>query len=111
MKIQDLIKDWRSLTWSGTRDGMDTRDLPNPATTIIEDVQEWRGNKDNRILGIVVTAIKDNRPVSDTLTVKLHLHAQHDLHLSPEQPIFDRLVTALKSAIGKTLNDAGNITV
>ena len=112
MKIQDLVKDWQSLSRSGTCAGMDrTTDSLNPTTTIIEDVQEWRNNKDNTILGIVVTVKKDNRPVSETLTVRLHLRADQHLHLSPEQPIFHRLVKALKSAIGKTLSDAGNIAV
>lgn len=110
MKIQDLVKDWRSLSWSGST-GMDRTDSPNPTTTIIEDVQIWRDNKDNRILGIHVTAIADNRPASDIRTLHLHLHAEHDLSLSPDQAIFDRVVAALKSGTGKTLNHAGNITV
>ena len=111
MKIQDLVKDWRSLSWSGSYTGMDRKDSPNPATTIIEDVQVWRDIKDNRILGIHVMAIANNRPASDTRTLHLHLHAEHDLSLSPDQAIFDRVVAALKSGTGKTLKDAGNITV
>ena len=111
MKIQDLVKDWQSLSWSGSYTGMDRKDSPNPATTIIEDVQVWRDIKDNRILGIHVTAIANNRPASDTRTLHLHLHAEHDLSLSPDQEIFDRVVAALKSGTGKTLNNAENITV
>jgi hypothetical protein len=111
MKIQDLLKDWRSLSWSGTYAGMDRTDAPNAATTIIEDVQVMRDNKDKRILGISVKATADNRPVSDRRTVYLRIYPEHDLGLPPEDPIFDRLVTALKSAIGKTLNDSGNINI
>jgi len=110
MKIQDLIKDWRSLSRGASFTGMDRKDL-NPATTIVEDVQAWRDNKDNRILGIHVTVIADNRPASDTRTLHFYLHAEHDLSLSPDQAIFDRVVAALTSETGKTLNDAGNITV
>ena len=108
MKIQDLLKDWWRLTWSGSYDGMDRRDPPNPATTIIEDVQVMRDNKDKRILGISVKATAHNLPVSDRRTVYVRIFPQHDLSLSPEDPIFDRLVTALKSAIGKTLSNASN---
>lgn len=111
MKIQDLLKDWRSLSWSGTYDSMDKTDAPNAAITIIEDVQVMRDNKDKRILGISVKVAADNRPVSDSRTVYVHIYPEHDLGLPSEDPIFDRLVTALKSAIGKTLNDAGNINI
>ena len=111
MKIQDLLKDCRSLSWSGSYACMDRRDAPNPATTIIEDVQVMRDNKDKRILGISVKAKADNRPVSDSCTVYVRIYAEHDLRLSPEDPIFDRLVTALKSAVGKTLSNASNSNI
>jgi hypothetical protein len=111
MKIQDIIKDWGGLSWSGSYAGMDSIDSKNPSTTIIEDVQVMRDNKDNRILGIRLKAITDNRPVSDSRTVYVRIYPEHDLRLPPEDPIFDRLFTALKSAIGKTLNDAANINI
>ena len=111
MKIQDFVKDWRSLSWSGSYTGMDRKDSPNPATTIIEDVQVWRDIKDNKIIGIHLTAIANNRPASENRTLHLHLHAQYDLSLSPDQAIFDRVVVALKSGTGKTLEDAGSINV
>jgi hypothetical protein len=100
MEIRDAIKDWQ-LMWGGSFAGLDRIGSLDPETTVIEDVQVIPDNKDNRIRTIVVRAQADNRPVSDSRTVSAAF--------SPEQPIFDRVVTALKSAIGKTLNDAGNI--
>ena len=111
MKIQDLLKDRRNLSCSGTYPGTDRTDAPDAATTIIEDVQVMRDNKDKRFLGISVKATADNRPVSDSRTVYVHIYPEHDLRLPPEDPIFDRFVTALKSAIGRTLNDTGNINI
>jgi hypothetical protein len=103
MKIRDAIKHWPNLTWGGSYAGYDKTALPNPATTVIEDVQVIQDNKDNRIRSIRVRGKADNRPVSDSRTVFASF--------SPEHAIFDRVVTALNSAIGKTLNDAGNINI
>lgn len=102
MKISDAIK-WPPTVWMGSYAGADKIDKPNPTTTVIEDVQVIPDNKDNRIRKIQLRAIADNYPVSATRTVSASI--------SPPPEIFDRVTTALKAAIGKTLNDAGNITL
>lgn len=96
MNIRDAIKDWASLSWGGSYAGLDRTGPANPETTVIKNVI---------VLGdrIRIEAEADNRPVSDKRPVSVPV--------SPEKAIFDRVVTALKSAIGKTLNDAGNISI
>jgi hypothetical protein len=96
VKIRDTIKDWASLSWGGSFAGLDRIDLPNPGTTVIKNVIVL-------VDRIRIEAEADNRPVSDKRPVSVTV--------SPENAIFDRVVVALKSAIGKTLNDAGDINV
>jgi hypothetical protein len=96
MKIQDAIKNWTTLTWGGSYAGLDRIDLPNQDTTLIKNVIVLADR-------IRIEAEADNRFVSDKRPVHVTL--------SPEKTIFDRVVTALKSAVGKTLKDAGDISI
>ena len=98
MKIQDVIKGWPYLNWAGSFAGLDRVGPPDPATTVIKDVSDRKGNK------IRIDAEADNRPVSDKRPICAVVFL-------PDRAMFDRVFIALKSAIGKTLKDVGNITV
>jgi hypothetical protein len=102
MKISDAIEGAPTV-WGGSYGGLDKIGELNPHTTVIEDIQVIQDNKDNRIRRIQVRLKTDNRPASDSRTVYAYF--------SPEQEIFDGVVNALKSAIGKTWSDAGNISI
>jgi len=101
MKIRDAIKDWPNLNWGGSFAGSDRIDPPDPATTVIKDVSDRSDRGGNKIR---IDAEADNRPISDKRPVDAVV-------FFPEKEMFDRAFIALKSAIGKTLNDGGNITV
>ena len=96
MKIRDAIKDWGNLSWGGSYAGLGRIGPPKLETTIIRNVIVLRDK-------IRFEAEAENHPASDKRPVSTIV--------SPEKPIFDRVATALKSAIGKTLNDAGNINI
>jgi hypothetical protein len=99
MRIRDVIKKWPHLNWGGS--GSDRIGLPNPTTTLIKDVSDVSDRQGNKIR---IDAEADNQPVSDKLLI-------HAVVFFPEKAMFDRVFTALKSAIGKTLNDAENISI
>jgi len=98
MKIRDAIKDWPNLNWGGSFAGIGP---PNPATTVIRDVSDRSDRDGNKIR---IDAEANNRPFSDKQAVGA-------LVFFAEKAIFDRVFTALKSTIGKTLKDAGNISI
>lgn len=101
MKIRDAIKDWPNLNWGGSFAGSDRIGLPNPVTTVIKDVSDRSDRGGNKIR---IDVEEDNRPVSDKRPVSA-------LVFFAEKAIFDRVFTPLRLAIGKTLNDAGNISI
>jgi hypothetical protein len=101
MKIRDAIKDWPNLNWGGSFASSDRIGPPNPATTVIKDVSD-RSDRDGHKIRIDAEA--NYRPVSDKQQVGA-------LVFFAEKATFDRVFTALKSTIGKTLKDAGNISI
>lgn len=101
MKIRDAIKGWPNLNWGGSYAGMDRIGLHDPATTIIKDVSNRSDRDGNKIR---IDAEADNRPVSDKRPVGALVYFG-------DKAMFDKVFTALKSAIGKTLDDVGNIDV
>ena len=101
MKIQDVINGWPYLNWAGSFAGLDRVGPPDPSTAVIKDVSDRSDREGNKIR---IDAEADNRPVSDKRPVGAVV-------FFPEKAMFDRVFIALKSAIGKTLNDGGNITV
>jgi hypothetical protein len=101
MKIRDAIKNWPNLNWSGSFASSDRIGPPNPATTVIRDVIDRSDRDGNKIR---IDAEANNRPFSDKQAVGA-------LVFFADKALFDRVFTALKSTIGKTLNAAGNISI
>jgi hypothetical protein len=101
MTIQDTIQHWGNLTWGGSYYGMDSFSV-DPATSLIkgvEIVQDRLGQKSIRI----TVQKADNNVASVTVPLKQVIPS--------EQAVFDKVVKGLKSAIGKTLNEAGDISI
>jgi len=101
MKIRDAIKDWPNLAWGGSYNGLDKIGLPDSATTVIKDVS-GRSDRDGNKIRIAAAA--DNRPVSDK-------HPVDAMVLFAEKALFQKVFTTLKSAIGKTLDEVGDIDI
>jgi hypothetical protein len=80
---------------------MDRIGLPDPATTVIKNVSNRSDRTGNKIR---IDAEANNRPVSGERPVGA-------LVSIAEKAMFDRTVTALKSAIGKSLDEAGDVDV
>ena len=101
MTIRDTIQHWGNLTWGGSYSGMDSFSV-DPATSLIkgvEVVQDRFGQKSIRI-----TVQKADKNIA-SVTVPLQQV------IPSEQAVFDKVVKGLKSAIGKTLNEAGEISI
>jgi hypothetical protein len=101
MKIRDAIKKWPNLNWGGSFDGLDRTGSPDPATTVIKDVSDRSGRDGNKIW---IDAEADNQPVSDKRPVGAIVFFR-------ERAVFDRVFNALNSAIGKSLDEAGDVDV
>lgn len=101
MKIRDAIKGWPNLNWGGSFAGLDRIGPPDPATTVIKNVSDRSDRNGNKIR---IDAEADNRPVSDKRPVGA-------IVVSNERALFDRVLAALKSAIGKTLDEAGDTEI
>ena len=101
MKIRDTIKGWPNLNWAGSFSGLDRIGPPDPATTVIKNVSNRSDRNGNKIR---IDAEANNRPASDRRPVGA-------LVLVAEKATFKRILTTLKSAIGKTLDEAGDIDI
>lgn len=101
MKIQDTIQHWGSFTWGGSYSGMDSFSLDLATSFIkgVEDVEDRFGQKSIRI-----TVQKVDNNVA-TVTVPFNQV------IPSQQAVFDKVVRGLKSSIGKTLNEAGEIII
>jgi len=101
MTIQDTIQHWGNLGWGGSYSGMNSFSV-DPATSLIrgvEVVQDRFGQKSIRI----TIQKADNNVASVTIPLKQVIPS--------EQAVFDKVVKGLKAAIGKTLNEAGEISI
>ena len=101
MKIRDTIQHWGSLAWGGSYSGMNSFSV-DPATSLIkgiETVQDRFGQKSIRI----TVQKADNNVASVTIPLKQVIPS--------EQAVFEKVVKGLKLAIGKTLNEAGEISI
>jgi hypothetical protein len=101
MKIKDTIQHWGSLTCEGSYSGMDTFSV-DPATSLIKGVEVVEDRFGQKSIRITVQKA-DNNVASVTVPFK-------DV-IPSEQAVFDKVVRGLKSAIGKTLNEAGEIII
>jgi len=101
MKIRDAIKGWPNLAWGGSYDGLDRIGPPDSATTVIKDVSDRSDRGGNKIR---IDAEAVNRPASDKRPVGA-------LVLFAEKATFDKVFTTLKSVIGKSLDEAGDVDV
>jgi hypothetical protein len=101
MIIGDTIQHWGNLTWGGSYSGMDSFSVDPAASLIkaVEVVQDRFGQKSIRI----TVQKADNNVASVIVPLKQVIPS--------EQAVFDRVVKGLKSAIGKTLSEAGEISV
>jgi len=101
MTIRDAIQHWPNLTWGGSYAGMDNL-FVDPATSLIKGVEVIQDSFGQKSIRIIVQK-KDSNVASVTVPL---------MHVIPsEQAVFDKVVKSLKSAIGKTLNDAGKISI
>ncbi len=94
MTIRDTIQYWPKLTWGGSYAGMDNLSV-DPATSLIKGVEVIQDRFGQQSIRITVQNI-DNNVASVTVPLKQLIPS--------EQAVFDKVVKALKSAIGKTLN-------
>ncbi len=101
MKIRDTIQHWGSFTWGGSYSGMDSFSL-DPATSLIKGVEVFEDRFGQKSIRIKVQKA-DNNVGSVTVPLKQVI--------SSEQAVFDNISKVLKSAIGKTLNEAGEISI
>jgi hypothetical protein len=101
MKIRDTIQHWGSLTWGGSYSGMDSFSVDS-ATSVIKAVEDVEDRFGQKLIRITVQKA-DNNTASVTVPLKQVI--------PPEQVVFDKVVKGLKSAVGKTLNEAGEIII
>jgi len=101
MKIRDTIQHWGSLTWGGSYSGMDSFSV-DPATSLIKSVEAVEDRFGQTLIRITVQKV-DNNVASVTVPLN-HV-------IPPEQAVFDKVVKGLKSAIGRTLNEAGGVSI
>lgn len=101
MKIRDTIQHWGNLTGGGSYSGMDSFSL-DPATSLIKGVKDVEDRFAQKFIRITVQKT-DNNVASLTVPLKQVIPS--------EQAVFDKVLEGLKSAIGKTLNEAGEIII
>jgi len=101
MKIRDTIQDWLHLTWGGSYAGMDNLSV-DPATSVIKGVKVVQDRSGQKSIKITVQKA-DNNSASVMIPLKQVIPC--------EQAVFDKVVKGLRSAIGKTLTDAGEISI
>lgn len=101
MKIRDTIQHWASLAWGGSYSGMDSFSV-DPATSLIKGVEVVEDRIGQKSIRITVQKA-DNNVASVNVPLKQVIPS--------EQAVFDKVAKGLKSAIGKTLNDAGEISI
>lgn len=101
MKIRHTIHNWPSLTWGGSYSGMNSFSV-DPATSLIKSVEVVEDRFGQKSIRITVQKA-DNNIASANVPLKEVIPSQ--------QAIFDKLAIGLRSAIGKTLNEAGEISI
>lgn len=101
MKIRDTIQHWANLTWGGSYSGTDSFSV-DPATSLIKGVEVAEDRFGQKSIRIVVQKA-DNNVASVNVSVKQVIPS--------EQAVFAKVAKALKSAIGKTLNEAEEINI
>ena len=101
MTIRDTIQYWPNLTWGGSYAGTDNLSV-DPATSLIKGVEVIQDRFGQKSIRITVQKA-DNNVASVTVPLKQVIPS--------EQAVFDKVVKGLKSAIGKTLNEAGEISI
>lgn len=101
MKIRDTIQHWGSLTWGGSYSRMDSFSV-DPETSFIKGVEDVEDRFRQKLIRLTVQKA-DNNVASISVPLRQIIPS--------EQAIFDKVVKGLKSAIGKTLNEAGEIIV
>ncbi len=101
MRIRDAIQHWGSLSSGGSYSGMDGF-VVDPATSVIKGVENVEDRFGHKSIRITVKKADDNI-ASVTVPLKEVIPS--------EQAAFDKVLRGLKSAIGKTLNEAGEIII
>lgn len=101
MKIRDAIQHWGSLTWGGSYSGMDSLSV-DPATSLIKSAEVVEDRSGQKSIRITVQKA-DNNVASVIVPLKQVVPS--------EQSVFDKISKGLRSAIGKTLNEAGEISI
>jgi hypothetical protein len=101
MTIRDTIQYWGNLGWGGSYSGIDSFSV-DPATSLIKDVEVVQDRFGQKSIRITVQKA-DNNVASVTVPLKQVIPS--------EQTVFDKVVKGLKSAIGKTLKEAGEISI
>lgn len=101
MKVRDAIPSWQNLMWAGSYAGADT--FPVDATTaIIKDVQIVRDKSGKKSIRITVQKTDGNLAFALVPMEQIN---------SSELELFDRVLVTLKSAIGRTLDQAGTTSI
>jgi len=101
MTIRDTIQFWPHLTWGGSYAGMDNLSV-DPTTSVIKNVEVVQDRLSQKSIRITIQKV-DNNVASVTVPLKQVIPS--------EQAVFDKVVKGLKSAIGKTLNEAGGVSM
>ena len=102
MKIRDIIQTWESLPGSaaGTKSGMD-RTWIDPANDLIKSIKAEEDSKGQKFIKLAVQV--DKNIVS--------IYGWFKDVFPSEQFVYEKVVKGLRSAIGKTLNEAGEIII
>ena len=101
MRIRDAIQHWGSFSSGGSYSGTDGF-VVDPATSVIKGVENVEDGFGQKWIRITVQKA-DNNIASVTVPLK-------DV-IPPDQAVFDKVLRGMQSAIGKTLNEAGEIIV
>jgi hypothetical protein len=89
MTLREVVESWPHLSWIGPYGRWDKVDV-DPGTAIITSVEVV-----SKMIRIAVT-VQNRQFVSA---------------IDPDRSVFAKVVAALTSAIGQTLNQAGEITI
>jgi len=101
MTIRDAIQSWPHLTWGGSFAGGDTLSV-DAATAIIKDVQIVQNKSGKKSIRITVQKADGNSALAVVPPEQI----------SPsESDLSNRVLENLKSAIGKTLDQAGAASI
>ena len=101
MTIRDTIQFWPHLTWAGSYAGMDTLSV-DPATSVIKNVEVVQDRLSQKLIRITVQKT-DNNSASTIIPFNQIVPS--------DKAVFEKVVKGLKSAIGKTLNEAGGVSI